>query len=82
MNNAKKNVSFIAKSLHSCFLAAQTCLLLQLHNHNSIYTWRCLVIFARNSHPRGTPMLDGSAVKHGAGCHTLTIQGSFDSRLG
>jgi len=34
-----------------------------------------------NSHPRGTPMLGGSAVKQGAGCRTLTIQALFLIRV-
>ena len=63
------------------FLATLARLLLQLHNHNPIYTPQRLVRLRENSHPRGTPILGGSAAKRGAGCHTL-IQGLFDSRFG
>jgi hypothetical protein len=59
------------------FLAMLARLLLQLHNHKSIYTPQRLVNLRENSHPRGTPILGGSAVKRGAGCHTLSIRSSF-----
>jgi hypothetical protein len=38
--------------------------------------------FARNSHPKGTPMLGGSAVKWGADRRSLTFQVLFGSRFG
>ena len=37
---------------------------------------------ARNSHPRGTPMLGGSAVKRDADYHPDNSGALFDSRLG
>ena len=57
-------------------------LLLQLHNHNSIYTAQGIDYLARNSHPRGTPMLGGSRSSETWIAKAWWTGASSDSRLG
>jgi len=78
----KETASFNHSQLYNlCFLAKLARLLLQLHSHNSIYTAQRVLNLRENSHPRGTPMFGGSAVKRGAGCRTLIIQVLFLIRV-
>jgi hypothetical protein len=64
------------------FLEKLARLLLQLHNHNSIYTAQSLVILRENSHQEVHPRLAGQQLNETRIAEPDSSKALFDSRLG